>query len=416
MRYRPFDFADLAALRAEATALGVELPLSGDTAILAQPFDLDGRQIPNRLLAQPIEGFDAEEDGSPSRRSIARYQQLARNGFGTLWMESISVNAEGRSNPRQLWLHKKNLGAFREMLDLVRAAAPTPPYLVAQLTHSGRYSKPRPICAFDNPRIPKEGAHIVTDEELDALVSQYVETAALAVRAGFDAVDIRACHGYLINELFSARGRPGKYGGCFENRVRLLLDIVGRLQDVPGLTLGVRLNIYDGLEYPYGWGCDQNGSMRPDPSEPLKLIELLNTHNVRLFNISSGIGAYSAYVLRPYDYGAPAPEAPLQGVARMLAFARDARKVAPSACIVASALSYLREFGANAAAGGIAQGWFDLAGFGRQSIAYPKFARDVLEGRIPERGRLCNTCGGCSALIKTRGKEVRCIQNHAERK
>ena len=47
--------------------------------------------------------------------------------------------------------------------------------------------------------------------------------------------------------------------------------------------------------------------MRPDPSEPLKLIELLNTHNVRLFNISSGIGAYSAYVLRPYDYGAPRP-------------------------------------------------------------------------------------------------------------
>ena len=64
------------------------------------------------------------------------------------------------------------------------------------------------------------------DEELDMLREDYISAALLAQQAGFDAVDIRACHGYLLNELFAAYDRGGKYGGSFENRTRLLRDII----------------------------------------------------------------------------------------------------------------------------------------------------------------------------------------------
>lgn len=96
-----------------------------------------------------------------------------------------------------------------------------------QLTHSGRYSKPEgvaaPMIAYRDPlldppvKVTDDGP-VVSDEYLDGLVDIYVQAAKLAKEAGFDGVDIKACHRYLFSELLSAFTREGKYGGSFENR------------------------------------------------------------------------------------------------------------------------------------------------------------------------------------------------------
>ena len=236
----------------------------------------------------------------------------------------------------------------------------------------------------------------------------------LAKEAGFCAVDIRSCHGYLINELFSAVERKGKYGGSFENRIRFLLNVIDKIKSATDIEIAVRLNVYDGIPYPCGWGADTNNVCVQDMLEPLRLIGLLVQRGVRLIDISAGVGAYSPHVLRPYDRGGAVPaEHPLEGIERMLQSAKIVKQNFPDALVVASAFSWLREYAPMIAAGGIEQEWFDIAGFARQAVAYPNFAGDMLSDKGMERGKCCTTCGGCSGLIKS-GKMLRCIVHGKE--
>ncbi|MEG1809934.1 MAG: flavin oxidoreductase/NADH oxidase, partial [Oscillospiraceae bacterium] len=374
MQHRKFDYTDEVLFLKDNDSLCVKLPYSRDTEVLNSPLDRDGVQLKNRILIQPIEGFDALPDGAPSERSAQRYLEFVRGGASALWIESISVNHEGRSNPYQLWITPENVDCFKSFTERLHQCGGNgaPVYLVAQLTHSGRNSNPdgvpKPVCAFSNPFIPKDTERIITDAEIAALEDDYVSAIVLAERAGFDAVDIRACHGYLINELFAAFERDGEYGGSFDNRTRMLLDIVDKAHRASALPIAVRLNMYDGVPYPYGWGCDKSDVTKTDFSEPLELVRQLSLRGVKLLNISSGIGAYSPHVIRPYDSGGAIPkEHPLEGVARLLDAARQAKSVAPDSIVVCSGLTWLREFAPCVSAGGINAGWFDVAGFGRQA-------------------------------------------------
>ncbi len=413
MKHEPFSYTTIQDLMADCEEKNTPLPISEDLSVLASELRTDNIRLKNRLLAQPIEGFDSLEDGSPSERSVRRYCNLSKYGYGCLWMESVSVSGDGRSNPHQLWIREENCSSFSAMLQEIRSASgDEPPFFVAQLTHSGRNSKPIPVCGFENPLIPVENAVTASDSYLEELEDQYVSAALLAEAAGFDAVDIRACHGYLLGEMLAAYDRPGPYGGCFENRIRLLVNIIKKIRSASGIRVCVRLNMYDGLPYPYGWGAEPDGSTIPCLREPLALLDILVSLGVKVLNISSGIGAVTPYVLRPYDRGGiQPPEHPLEGVYRMLDMAHTVKREHPDTIVIASALSWLREYGPMVAAGGIRDGWFDVAGFGRQSIAYPEFPQLVLSGRLPEREKCCTTCCGCSTLIKKTGKELYCIRH-----
>jgi 2,4-dienoyl-CoA reductase-like NADH-dependent reductase (Old Yellow Enzyme family) len=100
-----------------------------------------------------------------------------------------------------------------------------------QLTHSGRYSYRRPLLAVHDPLLdPRLGLDasypLLSDDALRGLVDAYVAAARLAYQAGYQFVDIKQCHRYLLNELLAARARPGPYGGTLENRTRLARDII----------------------------------------------------------------------------------------------------------------------------------------------------------------------------------------------
>ena len=95
-----------------------------------------------------------------------------------------------------------------------------------------------------------------------ACMDRYVAAASLAYKIGFDFVDLKQCHRYLLNELLAARSRPGKYGGSFENRTRFILELVGRIRDAhPGRLIATRLNVFDGV--PYVKGPDGIGTPGP---------------------------------------------------------------------------------------------------------------------------------------------------------
>ncbi|BCV22804.1 hypothetical protein hamaS1_28730 [Moorella sp. Hama-1] len=213
------------------------------------------------------------------------------------------------------------------------------PLCILQLTHSGRYSKPfghqQPVIAYHDPYLdgpagvtPDQAP--ITDAELEQLQASYVEAALLAREAGFDGVDIKSCHRYLLSELLAAHTRHGKYGGEFQNRVRFLLETIARVKAAVGdeLILAVRLSACDAHPYPYGWGVDQEDYTLPDLTEPKQLLHLLKQQGVSLVAVSAGNPYYNRPdITRPFDtpmVGATIPpEHPLESVARLFSVTRD---------------------------------------------------------------------------------------------
>ena len=371
-----------------------------------------------------MEGCDGTYGGEPGDLTIRRYRRFASGGAGLLWFEATAVTGDARANPRQLFLNWENFSGFQRLLETARNEAvkrfgeDTKPFTILQLTHSGRYSRPvsepRPIIEVYNPYLPMPDAstcRIITDSELESLEDIYVEAALMAGELGFDAVDIKSCHRYLISGLLGAHLREGPYGGDFEGRTRFLLNIVDKINQASKgtVSVAVRLNVYDAIPYPYGWGVDEKDHRRPDLFEPVRLVRLLSKHGVRLVNITAGNPYYNPHVNRPYDTGPYVPvEHPLEGVARMITFARDVKRAVPKVTVVASGFSWLREFGAAVAAGCMREGWFDIAGFGRQAFAYPDFAADILDGGGMKRKRCCIACGKCSEIMR-RGGTTGCV-------
>lgn len=427
--HRRFKFASIDDMRAELEKMEIYIPLLDDPGILQQPLRIGKNIIPNRMVVHPMEGCDGDAQGRPAELTRRRYVRFAEGGAGLVWFEATAIVAEGRANPRQLLITKDTLKDLRTLLqEALNAAAnkngsDRKPYTVIQLTHSGRYSrptsKPQPIIAVTNPyldeKIPAQ-KHIITDAELEKLEDQYLEAALMAAEIGFDAIDIKSCHRYLISELLGAHTREGAYGGSFENRTRFLLNIIAKIRKKLSdeIDVTVRLNAYDGMPYPYGWGVDPQDDRQTDLSEPIRLVKLLRDLGVKLMNISGGNPYYNPHINRPWDFGPYVPrENQLYGVERMLKNARDIQKAVPEIAIIATGFSWLREFGPTCAAGGIHEGWFQLAGFGRQSFAYPDFAADIIATGTLQRKKCCIACGKCSEMMRLDGV-TGCVIHDAE--
>ena len=412
MEHQKFAYRNLDELRADIIQSGVELPVSERLDILKTPLSLYGKQAPNRLAVHPMEGCDGTAEGAPDELSFRRYRRFGAGGAGLLWAEACAVNNEGRANFRHFCLNRDTLPAFRNLFgNMMEEVASDRPYTVLQLTHAGRYSKPHHnataiVPVAENPYLdprtnPKR--HLITDDELERLEDQYVETAQLAREIGFDAVDVKACHRYLISELLSAHTREGRYGGSFGNRVRFLLNIIDKVKANVDIDVTLRINAYDALPYPYGWGSDENGN--PSLDEPRRLMQILWEKGVRMVNISVGNPYYNPHIGRAADAGPyTPPEHPIESAARMLHIIREMKAAAPDMMLVGTGFSWFREYGANIAAGCIEQGWMDLAGFGRQSFAYPDFARDIIEHGAMLRSKCCIACTKCTEIMRFGGR------------
>jgi 2,4-dienoyl-CoA reductase-like NADH-dependent reductase (Old Yellow Enzyme family) len=424
-----FRFRSAEALLAEARRLGLDIPYKEDPSGLAEPTALAGRVIPNRLAVLPMEGADAEAEGGPSDRTRRRYRRYAAGGAGLIWVEAAAVRPDGRSNPRQLYLTESTVGAFARLVEETRAAAAKEwgpahrPLLVLQLTHSGRFSKPegtpRPRIVQHNPHLDPLHAlppdyPLVPDGELDAIRDDFVEAADLASAAGFDGVDIKACHGYLVSETLAAHDREdSRYGGPFENRARLLIETVKRVRDeTPGHLVTCRLSATDLVPFPFGFGMDPDAPDAVDLDEPKALVAKLAKAGVRFLALSLGIPAWKPHFGRPFDRpapGGPVPdEHPFEGVARHLRIASEIQLAAPQVAVVGAGYSWLRAFAPGVGAAMVAAGRTAVIGFGRGALAYPDFAADLVrEGRFDPR-EVCTTCSLCSHLLR-RQERVGCV-------
>lgn len=424
--HTPFHYHKLEELMEDIERTGVDLPVTTDTSVLAEPVAAGGLRLPNRLVVLPMEGCDGTTDGAPDELTYRRYRRFAAGGAGLLWVEATAVVHEARANPRQIWLHRGTVKAFAELVRQAHQAAAERfgpdhrPALVVQLTHSGRYSKlgraAAPIIAhrskFLDP-IHNLGPDypVISDDELERLEDAYVEAALCAREAGFDAVDVKACHRYLISELHASFTRSGsRYGGePFENRSRFFRNIVGKIRDrVPGILVTSRMNAYDAMAYPYGFGVDREDPQKPDLAEPIELVRFLESMGAPLVNITIGNPYFNPYVNRPFDLptaGAPMPpEHPLDGVARFVHVVRRIQQAVPGLPVIGGGYTWLRQFFPNVTAALVQKGWVSLAGGGRMAFAYPDFARDIVEGRPLDPERVCVACSACTQIMRDGGR------------
>jgi len=430
-KHERFSFRSERELRDKIAQLGLDLPWADDIGVLAEPASFGRFELPNRLAVQPMEGCDARADGAPSELTLRRYRRWGAGGAGLIWFEACAIVAEARANPRQLWLHDGSAGAFERMVAQTRAAAAEGwggrPVLVLQLTHSGRYSrpvnKPQPIIAQHNELLdPCLGLGpdypLIRDEELDELQERYVAAARLAAQVGFDAVDIKSCHGYLINELLASfTRRDSRYGASYENRTRMLRETVRRVrQAVPEIDVTCRLSLFDGVRYPYGWGVDREDASRADLTEPLRLLGELRELGMRAVSVSAGNPYYNPHTGRPFDWpslGVSVPEEhPLEGVARLVHLARQVQQAYPDLTVVGTGYTWLRQYFAGFAAAAIQRGWVRIVGLGRGALAYPDFARDLITRGRMDPLRVCVSCSSCTQIMRDDGQVGCAVRDH----
>lgn len=434
MRPENFHFHSLDEIRQHVAELKLNLEFSDDISVLLKPVKVGDFTLPNRFVVLPMEGCDGLPDGSPDELTLRRYHRFAAGGAGLLWVEATAIVHESRANPRQLWLHAGTVDAFARMVDATHRAArermgPSHrPMLMLQLTHSGRYSKPgrapAPIIAHHSKFL--DPAHnlpsdypLISDAELERLEDIYVSAAKLAKQAGFDGVDIKACHRYLMSELLASYTRENsRYGGeDFANRSRLLRNVVQKVKAaVPGLIVSSRMNVHDAMAYPYGFGMDHADATKADLKEPKELVGFFQEQGAPLINITIGNPYHNPYVNRPYDLpvmGAPfPPEPPAFGVQRFMNIVREIQQAHPQMAVIGGGYSWLRQFFPHLAAANVRSGAVSLIGLGRMSFAYPDFAKDLMEKGSLSPDKVCVACSACTQIMRDNGRSG-CVPHDA---
>lgn len=424
MSQERFHYKTLEEVKERAEELKVYLPFSSSTDILKTPLKVGNVTFHNRMGIAPMEGADSLEDGSPSDYTIRRYVNEAIGGSALIWFEAISIVPEGRSSKTQLLLTEENGESYKRMNEKIKEAGRKAngfePYLIMQANHSGRYSnpdnRPAPMIAYRHPQLEQyraaDDSCIVTDDYLKSLEESFGKAALLAKKAGFDAVDIKSCHGYLLAELLSAYDRPGQYGGNYENRTRLLKNGIkaAKVWEDENFQVTCRLGIYDGYEYPWGFGVSEGSGLKPDLKEPIRLVkELYGNCGIQMMNLTMGNPYATTHVTRPFDMGKYEPEEhPFTGIGRMIAGIGEVKKAVPEMVIFGSAPTYLRQFADLYTAGAVEEGFCDGMLFGRMAFADPDYANEIIKnGRIDPK-RVCMTCGKCGDLIRAH-KPTGCV-------
>lgn len=415
-----FNYSTIDELKGKIDELGLKnLPFSDDVSCLGDSVKVGERVVPNRIAIQPMEGCDGTASGEPDELTVRRYDRFAESGAGLVWAEAVAIVEEGRANPRQLYITENNIDAFKKMNDRIRELSMKKngfaPIIIMQATHSGRYSKPTgvpaPLIAYNNPVFegenPIDKTRIISDDKLFALEEQYGKAAKMAEEAGFDGIDVKCCHRYLNSELLSAFTRDGAFGGSFDNRTRLLRNGIKNATDATGkdFIITTRMNVYDGFEYPYGWGVKEGNGKEVDLTEPIKLIDILhNQLGVKMVDVTIGNPYVNSFVNRPADATiAVSGEHPLIGVDRMFGCVGEIQKAFPELVVMGSGVSYMREYAGNLAAGAVKAGILTMQGFGREAFAYPQFANDLIKNGTMDKKMCCITCGKCTELMRAGG-------------
>lgn len=372
---------------------------------LLAPIQIGTRICQNRFFMQAMECNGEDETGNPSADTTERYCNLAKGEAGLISLEAISVTRESRARDNQLMIMDKNRGPLTQFVRAVKETNPKSLFIF-QLTHSGELSSPdfsRRVCVKP---LPGYGGDVLTEDEVDKIMDEFVVAAQIAHDAGADGIDMKLCHGYLGAQLLRPyNDRKWKYGGSWENRSRFAFELYERMSRAvndKNFLIGSKVSVWEG--FPGGFGTDAPDSPIVDLTEPLALVKGLEERGAQYFIESAGTAItvsliqvdkqvpYYAYL---HQYWAKElrkalkPETIVIG-SNFSAFRNGNNKL----CAVSKEDGSLLSYGAQC----IDRGIVDMIGLGRQSLADPFVAKKLREGKEDEI-KYCTLCDHCLELL-----------------
>lgn len=263
----------------------------------------------------------ASEEGRANDWHLAHWAQLLNSGAGMLTLEATAVSRDGRITPGCLGLWDEATAlALQDHLQRARKLAPPMPVCI-QLGHAGRKASSEvpwrggQLIALDQggwqawgpsalPHLPQEAPPKALGlDDIAQIRADFVAAARRSAEIGIDAIELHAAHGYLLHQFLSplANQRQDAYGGSFENRIRLTLEVLEDVRRVFGGALGVRLSGTDWVDG--GWSIE----------ETVELSRRLKQRGAQFVHITSGgVSPLQKITLGP-EYQVPLARAVREG-------------------------------------------------------------------------------------------------------
>ena len=267
-----------------------------ETPHLFTPITLAGITFPSRIFVSPMCQYSSE-DGFATDWHLVHLGSRAVGGAALVMTEACSVLPEGRISPQDLGIWKdEHVPPLKRIVDFLHTQGAR---AGVQLAHAGRKSSMAPPWNGEVLLAPADGGwtnvvapsavpfagHYAQPSALDAegiahVLDGFRQAVRRSLAAGFDVIEVHSAHGYLLHEFLSplSNKRTDNYGGSFENRTRLLIEVVDAIREGWPLDkpLFVRISATDWAEG--GW----------DVAQSAQLAAVLKTRGVDLVDVSSG--------------------------------------------------------------------------------------------------------------------------------
>ena len=260
------------------------------------PFRLRGLELANRVVVSPMAQYKAVE-GSPTDWHLIHLGERAKGGAGLVYTEMTCVSPEGRISPGCTGLYApEHEAAWTRIVDFIHAE--TPAKVAIQLGHSGPKGStqlgweemdaplpngnwevmgPSPLPWSEANQVPKE----MTRGDMDLVREQFVASAEMALRCGFDLLELHYAHGYLMSAFITplTNRRGDAYGGSLDNRLRFPLEVFEAVRAVwpEERPISVRIS-----------ACDWVGDEGVTPEEAVAIARKLGEAGVDIIDVSAG--------------------------------------------------------------------------------------------------------------------------------
>ena len=263
---------------------------------LFSPIAIRSIQLKNRIVVSPMCQYSSE-DGFATDWHLVHLGARAVGGAGLIITEATAVSPEGRISPDDLGIWTdEHISKLKQITQFIMQNGSV---AGVQLAHAGRKASTRSPWKGNTAIFPTEEGGwqtvapssipfnaggpeplALTDDGLEKVRADFQQAAERSLEAGFQVIEIHAAHGYLLHQFLSplSNQRTDEYGGPFENRIRLLLEVIERIQTVwpSTLPLFVRVSATDWTEG--GWTA----------SEAIALSAILKQKGVDVIDCSTG--------------------------------------------------------------------------------------------------------------------------------
>ena len=359
---------------------------------LFSPFKIKQCELKNRIVMPSLASFLIKNDGSITDNTVEHYRRRAAGGPAMVIMEACAVSPEGIVSPHQARIFDDR---FVEGLSKIAAAMKSEGSVPAlQLHHGGRQISSkvigrRPVAPSPLPCPAIHGeVDPLTIEEIQELVRKFGDSAARAVEAGFELIEIHGAHGYLVNQFLSgfSNVREDQYGGDLPRRTQFAKEIVEEVRNRVGPHFPISFKI-SAMEFV------ENGLVVEDS---IRILKILVDAGINIVQVSAGNDATPEWISQPM----------FMKKACLADFAGQIKKSLP---IPVMAVGRINDpFIAEEI---IAEGKADVVCIGRGLLADPEMPIKAKEGRMDDI-RTCIACNTCMVSIFRHGR-VECLVNPA---